>query len=314
MKVTFYGACREVTGSCFLVETQNARILLDCGFFQGGKLAEERNFAPFQFDPASIDHVIIGHAHLDHTGRLPKLVKEGFAGRILTTVPTKELTRLVLEDAQKLMEEESERDKHPPLYTKSEIETCLDLCETIPYNERLEIAEGTRLTFKNAGHILGSAITIIEAEGKKLVYTSDLGNSPSLLLDPPEDVGQADFIILESTYGGRIHEDISARMDKLTNLISSTIENDSVLLIPSFAIERTQELLHDIDHFCDVKNCEKPTFFLDSPLAAKVTAVFKKYPEYLGRSVQSENKNGDIFALNRVKITVSTNQSTNIES
>src|SRR3989344_3747104 len=311
MRVSFLGACREVSGSSFLIETAGKKILLDCGFFQGIKYAEERNYAPFSFDPASINFVIIGHAHLDHTGRLPKLVRGGFAGKIFATAPTKELCQLVLEDNFKLMTEEAQRDRHEPLYDREDVAKVMELFESLEYNKVLEISTGIKLTLKNAGHILGSAITILESEGRRLAYTSDLGNKPSILLNAPESVDFADVVICESTYGGRVHEDISQRVQKLSQIISTTIANNSVLMIPSFAIERTQELLHDIDQFCTINDCARPEFFLDSPLASKATAVFNKYPNFLNQKMQ-DAADGDFLGLMRIKITASVEESKGI--
>jgi len=314
MRVTFYGACREVTGSNILVEASGKKILLDCGFFQGFRLAEERNYAPFAYQPSEIDALIVGHAHLDHTGRIPKLVKEGFRGRIYCTGPTKELVGFVLEDSEKLMSEEAQKDDHPPIYSKEDIKRSMELFETIGYGETLEIEDNIKLTLRNAGHILGSALTIIEADGKKLVYTSDIGNTPSDLLDPPEVIESADFLICESTYGGRIHEDRNMRMQKLSETLVSAIATSGVVMIPSFAIERTQELLHDIEHFCVSQKCEKPSFYLDSPLASKVTGVFKKYPQYLSKKLQEAHTDDNFFGLERVKITASVDESKAINS
>ena len=206
-------------------------------------------------------------------------------------------------DNEKLTREEAKRDNHPPLYKKKEIEEVMNLFTTISYNEKIEITQGISLVLKNAGHILGSAIAEIEAEGKKIAYTSDLGNTPSELLDPPEFIEKADFVICESTYGGRVHENRNERQQKLAKILNTIITGKGVLMIPSFAIERTQELLHDIDHFCQIENCQKPSFFLDSPLAEKVTQVFKKYPQYLNKEIQREFKNNNFFGLERVKIT-----------
>lgn len=313
MRITFLGAAREVTGSSFLLETGGKKILLDCGFFQGSRFAEERNYAPFSFDPKSVDFLVICHAHLDHVGRIPKLVAEGFGGKIFSTAPTKEITQLVLEDCFKLMKEEARRENHSPMYRENDIEASMSLFETIGYGEELEIASGIKLVFKNAGHILGSAIAVLTCEGKRLVYTSDLGNAPSALLSAPETVEAADFVICETTYGGRVHEDVARRGEKLTEIINGTIANNGVLLIPTFAIERAQELLHDIDHFCTVGNCSIPTFYLDSPLAERVTQVFEKYPEFLSKKVNLEHVE-DIFGLSRVKITTTVEESREIES
>src|SRR3990170_6953059 len=314
MRLSFYGACREVTGSNILLETSGQKIIIECGFFQGGRNSEERNFSPFIFNPASCNAAIVGHAHLDHTGRLPKLVKDGFSGQIFTTAPTKDLAQLVLEDAQKLMEEEAERNGHNPLYLKADVAKTIEKFTTISYGERVEITKNVYLTFLNAGHILGSAISIIEAEGVKIAYTSDLGNKPALLLDPPHYVSNADYVICESTYGGRIHEDVTKRQLLLSEIINNTIAQNGVLLIPSFAIERTQELLHDIDHFCTVFGCAKPLFFLDSPLAEKVTGVFAKYPNFLSKKLQTEHADNDFFGHKYIKFTQSVEESKRIES
>lgn len=301
-----------MTGSNFLLEASGHKILLDCGFFQGSRVAEERNYAPFPYDPKTVDALIICHAHLDHVGRIPKLARDGFAGRIYSTGPTKELALYVMEDNAKLMREEAKRDNHPPLYLNEDIERAMELFEATGYNEPLEILPGVRLTFKNAGHILGSAVAVIEAEGKTLAYTSDLGNSPSQLLDPPEKIGKADIVVCESTYGGRVHEDSEKRQNKLSQIIQGTIAQNGVLMIPAFAIERTQELLHDIEHFCQVGNCMVPTFYLDSPLAEKITRVFAKYPEYLSDNLTKSHK--DIFGLARLKITTTVEQSKEINT
>lgn len=311
MRLTFLGAAREVTGASILVEVAGKKILLDCGFFQGSRVAEERNYAPFAFDPSSIDALVVCHAHLDHVGRIPKLVKEGFRGRIYCTAPTKELAYLVMEDNAKLMREEAKRDNHPPLYLDKDIATSMQLFETFRYDGQIEIVPGVKLTLKNAGHILGSAIAVLAVEEVTLVYTSDLGNTPSELLAPPAAIGRADYVICESTYGGRVHEDINMRHEKLSQIINSTIAQNGVLLIPAFAIERAQELLHDIEHFCTVANCAIPTFYLDSPLAEKVTKVFAKYPEYLNRSLAMSHE--DIFGLARLKITTTVEDSRAID-
>ena len=296
-----------------LLETSNAKIVIECGFFQGGRNSEERNLAPFAFDPALCNAAIVGHAHLDHTGRLQKLVKDGFGGQIFATAPTKDLAELVLEDAQKLMEEEAERNGHKPLYSKADVAKTIERFTTIVYGERVEVTKDVYLTFLNAGHILGSSISIIETEGIKIAYTSDLGNKPSILLDDPQNVMGADYIICESTYGGRIHEDVGKRQTLLSEIINSTVSQNGILLIPSFAIERTQELLHDIDHFCSVNNCQKPTFFLDSPLAERVTEVFKKYPTFLSNNLRHEHTDYDFFGLDRVKFTTTVEESKKIE-
>ncbi|KKR78117.1 MAG: RNA-metabolising metallo-beta-lactamase [Candidatus Curtissbacteria bacterium GW2011_GWA1_40_9] len=308
MRISFFGACREVTGSNILVEGAGIKILLECGIFQGVKMAEERNYAPFPFDASSINAVVICHAHLDHVGRLPKLYKDGFRGRAWSTAPTKELTRLVLDDTEKLMNEEAKR------FGEEDVAGFMELFETLDYHERVEIYPGIYLNFLNSGHILGSCVCTLEIEGKVIAYTSDLGNNPSVLLAPPENITRADIVICESTYGGRVHEDVNKRHEKLAGAIAGTTQNRGVLLIPSFAIERTQELLHDIDDFCTITGCEKFNIYLDAPLAVKVTEVFKKYKEYLNMAINSEYADGDLFGLGRVNVTQSVEESKAIEN
>lgn len=309
MRISFYGASREVTGSNFLLEAKGKKILLDCGIFQGSRDSERLNYENLPYDAKQLDFVIVGHAHLDHTGRLPRLVKAGFTGKIFSTAPTKELARLVLEDNYKLMSEEAQRDNHKPLYDLDDLEETIQLFESLAWGQSLEISPGLKITLKNAGHILGSSTCLIEVDGKRIVYTSDLGNQPCELLNPPDVYDESDYLICESTYGGRIHEDPAKRVQLISEIISSTVSKNAVLMIPSFAIERTQELLHDIDKFCDRQGCLKPTFFLDSPLASKVTSVFKKYPEYLSEKLKSENPDNDFFGLGRVKITLTVDES-----
>lgn len=314
MQVCFYGACREVTGSNIFIEAQDTKILFDCGLFQGFKTAEERNFAPFPYLASEINCIIVCHAHLDHVGRLPKLYKEGFRGKIFATAPTRDLAHLVLEDTEKLMREEAERDGGPVLYTREHVEGVMGLFSEVSYDKRVQIAHDLSITLKNAGHILGSATCLLETDGKKLVYTSDLGNTPSVLLKGTEDVSEADYVICESTYGGRVHENVNRRKEKLAEVINWTISQNGVLMIPTFAIERTQELLHDIDDFCSVSGCEKPTFYLDSPLAQKVTQVFGKYPDFLNSTLRNEHKDNDFFGLDRVHITSTVDESKQIEN
>lgn len=312
VKIIFYGACREVSGSNILVEVAGKKILLDCGLFQGGKLNEERNLGPFAYGPKTIDFVVVCHAHLDHTGRLPKLYKDGFRGTIYATAPTKELAYLVLLDAEKLMVEDARHSDGKILYGPEDIDGVMELFEALGYDKTLEISPGIKLTFRNAGHILGSCLAQIEADGKVLAYTSDLGNSPSELLDPPATINHADYLICESTYGGRVHEDITMRQEKLNSIINSTVSENGVLMIPTFAIERTQELLADIEHFCKEGNYIIPRFYLDSPLAQKVTAIFEKYPQFLNEKIRGVHK-GDIFGLKRITMSSSVEESKQID-
>src|SRR3990167_571879 len=211
MKLTFHGGAMSVTGANYLLEHGGLKILVDCGLFQGFKYAESLNYEKFSYDPAEIDYVFITHSHTDHIGRLPKLYKEGFRGKVFVVEPTKELMRRAFPDNWSHMAEEAKNDNHDPLYTQDDIAGAMGLIEGISYHSKIELGEGIIATFFDAGHILGSAITCFEFEGKKIYFTGDLGNSPSLLLPDKEFVEDADYVVVDSAYGSRTHEDKISR-------------------------------------------------------------------------------------------------------
>jgi len=305
MKVSFLGATKFVTGSNFLLETKKKKILIDCGMFQGSREFEEKNKEEFLYDPKKIDFVILTHAHLDHTGRLPILVKRGFTGKIFATPPTFDLSRLILEDAMNIQEEE--------LFSEEDLLKTMEIFETVDYHTEVKIDDGFSFKLLDAGHILGSAIVEVFTEGKKIVFSGDLGNNPTPLLRQTEIPSSADAVIIESTYGNKIHKDLLSRKDLLEDTIEETIKNKGVLMIPSFAIERTQEILYEMNEL--VENCRIPQVpvFVDSPLAIKSIDVYKKYDKYYNKEASYLLRSGDkIFEFKNLILAESTEESKKI--
>src|SRR3989344_5340663 len=222
MKLSFYGAAGgEVTGSNYLLEVNDEKILIDCGMFQGGHLADPRNFSNFAYDPKEIGAVFVTHAHIDHIGRLPKLTKDGFSGRVYSTAPTKDLAEPLLLDSGHILAEEAARFGSPALYSEEDINRLMSLWQVVSYHKPVTF-KGFTITFSDAGHILGSSFILVEAEGKRLVFSGDLGNTPSLLVQPTEHIEKADYCVIESTYGARIHEAATKRKQILQNVIKET--------------------------------------------------------------------------------------------
>ncbi|MEY9301401.1 Cft2 family RNA processing exonuclease [Bradyrhizobium elkanii] len=260
MKLSFHGADRAVTGSCHLVECLNQRILIDCGLFQGSRDLVEENVAAFGFDPATIDYVLLTHAHLDHCGRIPLLAKRGFSGEVITIAASRELARLVLVDAAHLQEEDAQRrarqwrrrgeeEAPSPLYTVVDALECFDrFGRTAEYGQPLQLAEGLRATFFDAGHILGSASILIEAaehgRTRSVLFSGDLGNAGRPLLRLPSPPARADVVVMESTYGDRRHRPPKDSIEELYGAISGTLARGGNVIIPTFALERAQEILY----------------------------------------------------------------------
>ncbi|MBU6389557.1 MBL fold metallo-hydrolase [Patescibacteria group bacterium] len=295
MKITFCGANREVTGSCYLIKTEHASVVLDCGMFQGGKYAEDKNEMPFPFDPAQVDAAIVTHAHFDHTGRLPKLHKEGFRGKLWSTKPTAELSMITLRDSVRLMQEEAERHQRPALYSQEEVESLEGTWQSIEYGTEREIAPGVFITLSDAGHILGSASVKVRADNQVIAFSGDLGNTPVPLLRNTQAIDEADIVVIESTYGNRVHEPGSHRYAILKEAIWEIVKNKGVLLLPSFAMERTQELLYELHHLHVTKQIPRLPIFLDSPMAIAATDVFRHHIDFLNTEAQNEIHNGEDF-------------------
>jgi len=299
MRITFCGAAESVTGSCHLIEQEGegagAGFLLDCGQFQGSAKQEAQNREPFPFDPAKIGFMILSHAHVDHCGRIPLLVKRGFQGRIYCTEATADLLPIMLRDCAHIHEKDTEwknrkgqrsgKELIEPLFTMADAEASLAYVTPVLYDQEVAPADGVRFTFLDAGHILGSAITdlrIREGDNEtKLVFSGDLGAESKPLLRSPVKVRQADVVIMETTYGSRLHEKSEPSVERLASIIETTTKRGGTVLIPSFAVGRTQELIYELNRFYDGKDGNHVTFqgikvYIDSPMAVAATEVFRK--------------------------------------
>lgn len=276
--LTFFGASSIVTGSSYLLEMDNTKVVVDLGMYQEDKQTESNNTKPLPFDVNTLDAVLITHAHLDHCGRLPLLVKEGFTGSIYMTAATKDIVEISLNDAAKIAERKEEEEQIAPIYTIEEVEKVLNLVKTVEYGEPLKIGN-FEIFYRDAGHILGSASIEVHGNDQVVVFSGDLGNTPEDIVKPTETISKADVVIMESTYGGRKHtkEDVYAVLQHEINEVEST---NGVLIIPAFSIERTQELIHRIGHLYKNNKISRDTpIYVDSPMAIAVTEVFKKYPD-----------------------------------
>ncbi|MBE7636181.1 MBL fold metallo-hydrolase [Sneathiella sp. P13V-1] len=290
-QITFLGAIEGVTGSMYLIETRESKVLLDCGLFQGRKVEEEANLQPLPFDISAIDAVVLSHAHLDHSGRTPLLVKQGYSGPIFMTRPTCDLIEVLLKDAASLQERdvfwENKRRKRAgkkeiePLYTMADVEEVLGLCIGVGYYQKINIADGIGVRFSDAGHILGSSIVeIFVEEGgkeKKLVFSGDLGNSEAALLRDPDAIKSADILLMESTYGDRDHRSMEDTLVEFEGILQEAFENGGNILIPSFALGRTQELIFRLGELYQQGKIKHRAIFLDSPMAIAVTEIYHRY-------------------------------------
>ncbi len=309
MKLTFCGAVGQVTGSCYLLESGGHRILVDCGLFQGTNMAEKENYAPFPFDPKGIEAVFVTHAHLDHTGRLPKLQREGFVGTVYSTPPTKDCAELILLDSENLLCREAERSGHPSLCTVGTVEDVMKLWNTVEYHGSVTQGPFT-VTFYDAGHILGSSILKIQMEGKTIVFSGDLGNYPAPIIEHTEFLDAADYCVVEATYGDSVHDPDATRRDMLEGVIEETIQSGGVLMIPAFALERTQELLFYMDQLFTEGKVPRVPVFMDSPLAIKLSAVYHKYQRYLNPAAELlAGKKNNLFNFPGLQFTLTSEAS-----
>lgn len=312
MKLTFCGAAGTVTGSNFLLEADGKKILIDCGMSQGSKYADHANYEPFSYDPAEIDAVFVTHAHIDHTGRLPKLVKDGFHGQIWSTPPTRDFSELLLLDSEHLIHKEAEQDKHEPLYNAEDVRQVMRLWREAEYHEEMHVGD-VRAEFMNAGHILGSALVKIEAEGKTVVFSGDLGNYPPSIIRTTEFLDHADYVVVDTTYGDRVHEDAKAREEQIEDVVEEAVSRGGVLLVPAFAMERTQDLLYFLNHLVNSGRIPRVPVYIDSPLAIKLTTVYKKYENYFDKETAAQVKSGDdIFNFPGLHLALTTEQSKEI--
>ncbi len=316
MKLTFYGGTGEATGANYVLESGGTKIMVDCGLHQGGHYAERQNFEPFSYDPSSITAVFVTHSHLDHIGRLPSLVKAGFAGTIYSTGATKDFAELMLLDSEHLLMKESEREGKMPLYTNDDIAATRRRWEGVPYHHPVTVGP-FRAELYDAGHILGSAIvkiTVTEDGGEKtIVFSGDLGNSPAPIVKPTEMIDAADYCVVESTYGDRVHEHVDDRKEELERVIEATVKAGGTLMIPTFAMERTQELLYHLHQLFEDGRIPRVPVFIDSPLAIKLTAVYKKHESYFNHETREIAGAGDdILNFPGLRLTLTTEQSKEI--
>ncbi len=284
-KVTFCGGAGTVTGANFLLEADGQKILIDCGLTQGVKIADDVNWAPFIYNPAEIDILFITHAHVDHIGRIPKLINDGFRGKIYSTPPTKAITLPMLEDTAQILSKNTEFDLDK-IYTPENIRLAMSLWNAVTYHEKVTITPNLEVSLRDAGHILGSAMAEFIYNGKKILFTGDLGNSPSPLLPDTELVNDADYLIMESAYGDRNHESRGDRRKFLEAVIEDNYKRKGTLIIPTFSLERSQELLFELNDLVENNRIPVMPIFLDSPLAIRLTEVFKQYKEYFNETAQ----------------------------
>ncbi len=312
MKLTFCGGAGAVTGSSYMLESGGTKILIDCGLHQGDSFNEDQNFQPFPYKPGEISAVFVTHAHIDHIGRLPQLVKAGFKGTIYSTPPTKDFAELLLLDSEHLLKEESEKRKKPPLYETADIIKTMGFWQKRKYHEIVTVG-GFTVEPYDAGHILGSASYLISAEGKKIVFSGDLGNNPAPFINPTEFVKDADYALIESAYGNRVHEQLDKRKELIEDIIEETVKARGVLMIPAFAMERTQEMIFELNELVENGRIPKTPVFIDSPLAIKLTAVYQKYsedPMYFNPEALKLIKSGDaIFNFPGLTMTLTTEES-----
>lgn len=318
MDLSFHGAAGDVTGSCHLLRAGNRSILVDCGLFQGSRKLSEENAEPLGFDAGSVDFLLLTHAHLDHCGRIPLLVKRGFKGRIYTTAATQELAKLVLLDAAELQLEALQRNHNhgigteaaEPLYTTDDVLKAMALFTgSMEYGKAVELALGVRATFQDAGHILGSASILLEIEEasqtRRLMFSGDLGNRDKPILNPPVAAPPVDFVVMESTYGDRNHKSQAESIAEFRQAIQTTLARGGNVVIPTFALERAQDLLYYLREMLEAKLLAPQTpVFLDSPMAISATDIFRHHTECFNPTTAALLRGGqDPFALPHVSFT-----------
>lgn len=312
MEVTSYGAAGGVTGSKHLLEIDGHRILLDCGMFQGRRLESDRKNRTFPFSADSIDAVILSHAHIDHTGVLPLLYKKGYRKRIYCTPATRDLCSVMLLDSANIQERDAEwlarkkREYVPPLYHEDDVFETMKHFVSYPYGDRFEAAPDIHVTFQDAGHVLGSAIVVVDykenGSQKRFIFSGDLGRSHMPLLNDPWTPDDADIVMLESTYGDREHDPIETMEGKLAETINRTVERGGKIIIPSFALERAQEVVYALKRLEIKEAIPKIPVYVDSPLTANITEIFRYHKESLDAATQKiMHENGDPFELNHIE-------------
>ena len=317
MKITFLGATKTVTGSNYLIEAAGKKFLVDCGMWQGKAELEEENYQEFEYDPKEIDFMLLTHAHIDHSGRIPKLYKEGYRNKIYAHKATCDLCTIMLPDSGHIQEQESTwknrkrmrkgEEPREPIYTAEDALKCLQIFEPVQYDEIIDITPEIHARFNDAGHMLGSSIIElwVEEDGKRIktVFTGDLGNNDIPLLSEPTMIEDADYLVMESTYGSRLHMRNDNKAEDFLNIVSETLDNGGTVVIPSFAVGRTQEILYEIDKLKDIRKDEefrrkyktlmRTPVYVDSPLAISATEVFKENMNLFDEETQKEISKGE---------------------
>lgn len=316
-KITFAGGAQMPTGSNFLVEFGGKRILIDCGLVQGEKYSIPLNSAPFTYDTKSVDFLFITHAHLDHVGRIPFLVRNGYQGKIISTEPTREMAELIMLDSVKLLAKEALHSGAPIIFEEKDVFESMHLWDTtITYEKGFVIPtdDGDAvITYHDAGHILGSAIVEIAYRGKKLAFTGDLGNTPSPLMCDTTLLKDIDYLVMESVYGDRNHKDKDRRIEIFKEAVTTTIAQGGTVLIPAFSIERTQEMLLAFNELVEGKQIPEIPVYLNSPLGINITKVYKKYDSWFNQNIENVIRSGDdIFAFKGLIQTPSPDESKSI--
>ena len=325
MKIIPHGAAREVTGTCHELQVGNKRILLDCGLFQGRRSESAVKNASFPFKPTDIDAVVLSHAHMDHSGRIPVLWKKGYRGPVFCTYATTDLAELMLADGGYVQEKDEEYfRKHlrksmvpsdGPLYTQVDAQACMKLFKSKNYNEWFDVVEGVRVKFLDAGHILGAAMLVIEVtengQKRRIGFSADIGRSHLPIIHDPAHMEAVELLICESTYGNRTHESILSARGHLKNALIETAQRGGKVIIPAFSLERTQEIVYDLHLLWDAKEIPAMPIIIDSPLATKVTDVFMKHPECYDKEMYEEflSRQHNPFQFSLVKYTASVEES-----
>jgi metallo-beta-lactamase family protein len=315
--LTPWGGAGTVTGSNFMVRTGGKTLLIDCGMEQGGKEVIKNNYEPFGYEPRKVDTLIVTHAHYDHVGRIPKLIKDGFTGPIFSTPQTKALAQLVLEDAVGLIAQEAkEQGFKKPLFDEADVKRAFDNWQTIEYHDVHDIAEGVTMRLLDAGHVLGSSMVELThtATGRVLMLTGDLGNSPSPLLRDTETITGVNYLVMESVYGDRNHEPKEVRSTMLKDIISRTIARGGTVVIPAFSLERTQVILYELNDLIEGKHIPSVPVFVDSPLAIHMTEIYERNSKVFNEHAQAQIAQGDdIFNFPKLSFTVRREESDEIE-
>lgn len=308
--IYFYGGAGSVTGANFLLESGDIKFLVDCGLAQGRHNAEEDNWEKFAYDPASIPLLIVTHGHIDHIGRIPKLVKDGFRGKIISTELTKAIAEPLLLDSRQLLAHDAEKHGREELYDEGDISMAMSLWEGIPYHEVRDIGGGFSFEFLDAGHILGSAMVRVTRGDKTMVFTGDLGSRNSPLLSQHDPVGKTDYLLMESVYGDRNREHDEAHVEQLASAIRNVEKTHGTLLIPAFSTERTQDILFEIRGLMQEGKVPSMPVYIDSPLAEKITRAYLEYPSYFSKEIQKRIADGEqIFSFSELHFVEGAEQS-----